>query len=363
MSDTRGNATTLTGSYASAICGLLALVFVVGGCAGTQSSASAPTAVAAPAAPPVPNLCADPGQPDEAIASKPGYTQLGVTVTDRSGHPIRGLTHTDFVVSSGSQLLPIHYFRGDTHLAPVSIVLVIDTSDSMRAKGSATVGLAGLLLPTAFGCEEIAAFKFDDTPVLLQGFTTDRGQILQKIFDLPVSGETAMYEAIVAASDYARTNARYSDRAIIVLTNRMDDRSKATVAATIVKVRNSGARLYLIAIGDSDAEPREPTKVGPLVFGSPEIDRADAKSLKEFATAAGGEAFIVKTINHDFLRGTVSDLDQTVGKIKPQLGRDYEIGVLVPANRSTSAVLPSVAVQNHPGAIASVYVQHPPSSR
>lgn len=283
---------------------------------------------------------------------------------DQAGKPIHGLKQTDFVVSSGSQALPIQYFRGDTRLAPVSIILVIDTSDSMRAKlGLATDGLALMFLPATFGCEEIAAFQFGDTPSLLQGFTMDRSQLLQKIFDLPVSGGTAMYDAIGAASDYARTNARYSDRAIIVLTNRVDDRSRTTVEATLAKVRSSGARLYLIAIGDPNAEPREPTRIGPLVLGSPEIDRIDAESLKEFAAAAGGEAFIVKTIEHDFLRGTVSDLDEAVLRINRQLGRDYEIGVLLPANGSTFAVLPSVAVQNHPGAIASAYLQRPSASR
>ncbi|MFZ0657224.1 MAG: VWA domain-containing protein [Candidatus Binataceae bacterium] len=365
MSDTRGNCTTLTGSYTAVICGSIAFAFVLAasGCSNTQSRASAPAAVAPLAAAPAPNPCADPGEPDAAISSQPGYTQLGATVIDQAGKPIHGLKRTDFVVSSGAQALPIEYFRDDTRLAPVSIILVIDTSDSMRTKlDLARDGLVGLLLPTTFGCEEVTVFEFGDTPNLVQGFTTDRGQVIEKIFGLATIGGTAMYDAIGAASNYARTNARYSDRAIVVLTDRVDDRSKATIAATLAKVRDSGARLYLIAIGDSNAEPREPARIGPLVFGSHDIDRVDAESLDKFAAAADGEAFIVKTIGFDY-RGTASDLDEAIIKIKRQLGRDYEIGVLLPPNGSTPAMLPSVAVQNHPGAIASAYLQRPSALR
>jgi hypothetical protein len=68
----------------------------------------------------------------EEIASKPGYVQYTVTVTDASGNPVPGLKPSDFIVRAGERSLPIKYFREDDGDAPESIVIVVDESGSMQ---------------------------------------------------------------------------------------------------------------------------------------------------------------------------------------------------------------------------------------
>ena len=69
------------------------------------------------------------------MLSRPGYTQLAVSLADPNGAPLDGLKKPDFTVRSGANADHIVYFRQESSLAtPVSMVIVGDVSESMYLK-------------------------------------------------------------------------------------------------------------------------------------------------------------------------------------------------------------------------------------
>ncbi len=339
----------------------LASAALLAGCAtasqSSQPNTPTPVFVAKPAAPPVLNLCADPSHPPDAISSKPGYTQMGVIVADPSGQPISGLEQADFRVTLGSRIVPVDFFHSDSAETPKSIVLVVDTSTDIRGKSAEVASALDELLMPSGSCDEFAAFGFGTRPYLVRGFSTDHRSTDLVVTTLPTAGATAMYDAIIAASNYAERNAHYTNRALVVFTNRMDDCSIARQQDVIESVKQSGIRAFLVAIGDPDAAPRKPFKFGTLVLGDADINRPDARALRKFAAATGGQVFIVNKSKPFDLGGAVFPVEPVVTKIRRLLDDEYSIGVSLPAGASASKL--RISVSSRPGAVVSARLAPP----
>ena len=121
----------LAPAVAALVCGL-----TLAGCAGTQGAASgqASTATASSEPPAPPKLCASPDDVPAALSGKPGYAQFWVTVSEAQGQPIGGLKQADFAVTVSGRSVPIDFFRADQGDAPISLVILMDESGSMRSK-------------------------------------------------------------------------------------------------------------------------------------------------------------------------------------------------------------------------------------
>src|ERR1700685_1957492 len=99
---------------------------VIAGCGAASppapgSPGAATTAATASSAPhPFPDpldLCRLPDLPPASMLSRPGYTQLAVSVTDPNGAPLDGLKKSDFTVRSGANSDRIAYFRQECSVA------------------------------------------------------------------------------------------------------------------------------------------------------------------------------------------------------------------------------------------------------
>src|SRR5580692_2196242 len=118
---------------------LLICAGVIAGCgAASQPAPGSPTAAtttagtssATSAASDSLELCRLPDLPSASILSKPGYTQLAVSLTDVNGAALDGLKKADFAVRSGPNTDPIVYFRQESTLSnPASLVIVGDVSE------------------------------------------------------------------------------------------------------------------------------------------------------------------------------------------------------------------------------------------
>ena len=97
-----------------------------------------------------------------------------VTVTDRSGRFVPGLTQTDFVVYDDDQRVDVTHFSADR--VPVSLGIVLDTSGSMagdkieRARASIERFLDQLRDPD----DEVFLYGFASDVRLIQDWTTNR---------------------------------------------------------------------------------------------------------------------------------------------------------------------------------------------
>jgi len=323
----------------------IAAVLACAGC-GAAKNFSPGVVYPPPAAAPPLKLCPIAASAPHAVVSQLGFTMLTVSATDAAHQPIGGLTQAGFEVHSGASAYPIAYFHADDGAAPESIAIVIDTSGSMHPKLPVVEQALGGFLTKRNPCDEVAVYAFSDRPYLLLPFTTDHQAAVQRLSTLRANGETALYDSIATAIAYQQKSAHYPDRAIVLITDGIDNHSKMTQSDLVAQSKASGVRMFLIGIGDPNASTLPGIAIGPFVVNGSDMERVDAKAINSLADATGGEAFIVPTVAN-------KDDDDAFGKavasIGAALGHGYSLGVILPPGVAASSV--TVAVPSHPDAV------------
>jgi VWFA-related protein len=296
-------------------------------------------------------LCQSIDMPPQPIADKPGYAEYAITVTDSDGQPLTGLTRKDFVASRGNEVVPIEFFRGDTSPSPVSIAVVLDSSGSMINKlGISDVNKLNMVqrsisdvVKKLDACDELALITFgrSQTVRMAQPLTTDHALLLSRLNHILPYGTTPLYDSIHDASD-ALASADYPKRAMIVITDGLDNTSVTSLADLLSEVSKRGVPIYTIGIGNPKPDHNAPTMaIGPFVVMGGEADYVDVSVLKQISAATGGEAFLVSPIDKD----TGAAFSAALAKINATLASGYTIGVIGDADAG-----PQVAINGHPGA-------------
>lgn len=139
---------------------------------------------------------------------------------------------------------------------PAYSVLVIDTSGSMQGKPLEDAKQAAARFVDALGGQaQVAIVAFADEPKIVSGFTSDRTQLQAAIDSLQASGETAVYDALVASSLLV-PQMRDARRSIVLLSDGSDTVSSASLAKAISMVKRSGAPVYAVALKSSEFNPK-----------------------------------------------------------------------------------------------------------
>jgi VWFA-related protein len=346
---------------------LLICAGVIAGCgAASQPAPGSPTAAtttagtssATSAASDSLELCRLPDLPSASILSKPGYTQLAVSLTDVNGAALDGLKKADFAVRSGPNTDPIVYFRQESTLSnPASLVIVGDVSESMYRKTVVSslenLDKARSALNQAEGqlnqCDEVALvliggkYLTDSSSTrpplgavtLAQSFTTDKSLALQKMYSVMPSGEKRLSDGLRMGLQ-TLAGAHYPNRAVILMTDGLDQAAIDQSAPLLAQLRESGVSFRVIGIGDPDAQEGLLAKLRGTT-------RLDAGAVKKLAAAGGGWVLFAKPVDSD--QG--SSLAAAVTTINKELSSGYELGVDQPPGKTA----PSVTLVNNSGAV------------
>ncbi|MEJ5365438.1 MAG: VWA domain-containing protein [Desulfosoma sp.] len=123
--------------------------------------------------------------------------KLFVSVQDSSGIMIRNLESKDFVVTEDEvEQSPIAV---ETQLPPISTVLVVDTSGSMKPAIADTKRAASSYVDLAKAGDEMLLITFSDRVITAQGFSSDKSAIKKALEDIKARGNTALYDAVYQA--------------------------------------------------------------------------------------------------------------------------------------------------------------------
>jgi VWFA-related protein len=219
---------------------------------------AASPAAAVPAAPAVPAAAEAPRRPAEwaepASAGHPGLTfsatarsvRVPVSVLDKRGEPVLGLTGADFKLSEDGREQPVTFFSGERR--PLRIALALDISASMRDKidevSDALRHFIGVLEPA----DEIMVITFSGTMYVEQDFTSDR-ELLERVFSrLRPDQGTALYDAAREALRRVAPGPAES-KAVVLVTDGVDTASTATFDELRELARRSEVPVFSIAIG------------------------------------------------------------------------------------------------------------------
>jgi Ca-activated chloride channel homolog len=291
--------------------------------AGSQSSGSSsvleiPTSaqqlqtLPQPAVPMAPQVGSELEIPSRRLRNQPGYAQVTVTVTDQSGVHVTKLTKDDFRLYEDGQQRPVQFFRKDLN-APVSLGLIVDTSGSMELKipqaRAAIAEFLGNLNPR----DDVFLFAFSTRPFLLQPFTTNHAAVRNRLALLHAFGRTALYDVILDGLIMV-SRGRYDKKALLVVTDGMDNSSSCDLDQVITQARRQGVLIYSVGIGDPNI-----SETGLAIFFG-ELERVDARTLEMLSTETGAKTYIVRKI------GDGEVLRKATESISNELRQQYTIG-------------------------------------
>ena len=246
--------------------------------------------------------------PDPAyrVTARPGYFApkpapirpvLEFTATDLAGE-YRDVVADDLdVLEDGA---PQHVDTFHEASQPVSIVLALDASGSMRRREADVIAsaraFAGALRPQ----DQLAVVLFSDSVTFVHDLSSNRDATREAIDGYKSAGGTALYDAVAEA--LARLSRTEGRRVVVVMTDGRDENNPGTAPGStrtmpdvLQQLKESGATVFTIGLG---------TKV-------------DVEPLRHFAEQSGGRMLLPQD---------VTQLGGEFQRVVEDLRRRYVIG-------------------------------------
>ena len=271
-----------------------------------------------PKASPSPTPASENPQGVEKIAIR--RVRLPITVTDKKGQFVPGLTKNDFTILEDKTPQTIETFSDDlSQTTPLYVAVLMDTSPSTAGKlkfqqESAMNFIQTVIKPRK---DRVLFGTFDDSITLLQDFT-DKLDLLDKaVYGVKKMGtQTALFDAIWQFCD-EKMRTVPGRRVLLIVTDGEDTYSRATIRDAIDIAQRTETTIFAIS-----------TKAGflatvPGVEAGQIADKKD-KDLLTLAEETGGTAFFT---------GDMLSLERSFTKISKELRAQYLV-TYNPTNKS-----------------------------
>ena len=280
--------------------------------------------------------------PTRELRQQPGYEQVTVTVTEPSGTYVTGLQKGDFKLYMDGQQRPIEFFRQDLN-TPVSVGLLVDTSGSMASKIPQARAAIAQFLRDLNDKDDVFLFAFSSQPFLLQPFTTNHDLVMRRLALLHAYGQTALFDVIMQGLQMVQRG-RYDKKALLVVTDGMDNTSASTVNDVVSQARRMGVLVYSIGIGNPNPSSSSTITLGPFVIGGDDFEHVDAETLHTLSTESGAKTYIIREA------GDGEQLRRACENISLELREQYTVGFLAPDPSAGGYRSLRVDVPGKPGA-------------
>ncbi|QQS41285.1 MAG: VWA domain-containing protein [Acidobacteriota bacterium] len=290
-------------------------------------------------APPPPLVLED----DEVIKIDTNFVTLPVSVLDRDGRFIPGLTQRDFKIYENGAEQRVEYFASVE--TPFTVVLLLDVSPSTQYKideiRMAAISFVDQLRPN----DTVMVVAFDEDYQILTRPTNDRFRLRSAIERANFGSGTSLYDAVGKTIERELRDIP-GRKAIVLFTDGVDTTSRLTNYETTIRlVEEVDALIYPIRYDTyrqyaGSTTTRRPIRTGNVwadILGSiiasqgggfpgvpsgakgtsPEEYRVGRVYLEELARYSGGRMFEADT---------VANLDSSFRSIAEELRRQYSLG-------------------------------------
>ena len=285
-------------------CSLPRLFVVLGVLIGVVAAAQAQQPK--PKASPTPS----PIQEQESITTFIRRVRLPITVTDKKGQFVSGLTQSDFLVLEDKLPQQIETFSDDLgQSSPLYVAVLMDTSPSTAGKlkfeqESAMNFIQTVVRPRK---DRVLFATFDHEINLKQDFTDELDLLDRAVFGVKKLGnQTALYDAIWQFCD-EKLRSVSGRRVVVVITDGEDTYSRADLRDAIDIAQRTETTIFVIS-----------TKAG-LSGAVPGVEMGEVKdsadrNLVKLAEETGGMAFFT---------GDMLALERSFSKINKELRAQY----------------------------------------
>ncbi len=203
-----------------------------------------------------------------------------VTITDQMNRPVMGLQQDNFRLFENKDQQVIKNFSSDD--APVSIGIILDTSGSMAYKLENARDAVLQFCEAANPQDEFFLITFADEPHLVEDFTTDAGRVANDLLGARSHGRTSLLDAVYMALGEMRS-ARYSRKALLILSDGGDNHSRYSEHDVRSAVRESDVLIYAVGTYDRYVNTEEEL-LGPEL-------------LRSITSLTGGQTFTLSNPN------------------------------------------------------------------
>lgn len=245
---------------------------------------------------------------DDIVRVSTDLIVLNVTVTDKEGKYVHKLARGDFkVLEDGNEQAISNFSVEET---PFAVALLLDSSGSMEGRMSLARAAAIRLLDGLRESDVAAVYRFDTEVEQLQDFSPGR-DLPPMAYSVRASGMTVLHDAVVRASiDLSRRPEKR--RAIVVLSDGADTRSRASSDKALDAALAAQATIYTVDMSNPRTTPHE------RIRGLGALRQFASKSGGRFVSTPGGKALA------DAFAGIVEELSNqyTIGYQSTNRARD-----------------------------------------
>jgi len=212
---------------------------------------------------------------------------LHATVFDEERRLVPNLDRDAFTVLVNGVPQPITSFRRQD--VPVAMGIVVDNSGSMRNKRDEVNRAVLNLIRASNPQDEIFVVNFSQNSYLDQDFTSDVNLLQAALHQVSATGNTALYDAVVASAVHLKNNPRLDKKVLLVITDGQDNMSQETLDEALRRLQQpNGATLYAVGLTGSGLQGQ------------------GREALQRLAQGTGGVAYFPATLDQ------VGDITQTV---------------------------------------------------
>ncbi len=212
---------------------------------------------------------------------------VSAVVRDHKGRVVTDLTRADFELLDAGVPRPITDFRAEQ--AGVSVALLFDASGSMQVSAKIEAARRAARHVLAWlkpGVDELAIYSFDSGLRQLQPFSPYRedASLERSMVNIEPFGMTSLHDAIaMTAKELA--GRPYSHRAVIVLTDGVDNNSRLSAGEVSGIASAIDVPVYILAV----VSPLDQPGAASAVSSERPIPVGD---LADLARWTGGEFFV-----------------------------------------------------------------------
>jgi VWFA-related protein len=269
-----------------------------------------------------------------------------VSVTDSAGDPAPVKLDTLQLYENGKPIAPTAV-SGIGNSTPLTTLLVVDISGSMNYadKLASAKSAASAYVDQMRPGDEAGLLSFNTRISYVLPVTADHDKLKLAIQGLVATGDTAMFDALAQGIEELKDVS--GRKAIIVITDGMDNRSKQTTDGVVTAIGPSGLSISTIGLGD----PAQ--KTGSFAG----INETALKSLAERAGGSYGyvnDAAALRSLYEQLGRALQSEY--VITYLSPATLRDGLNRALSVKLSSAVTALPAKAAYNPGGLVPEVAV-------
>ncbi len=239
----------------------------------------------------------------QVFRARVDLTTFAVTVTDKKGNVVPGLTRDDFELVEDGKAQSLEYFaQGDGDAAPpMHLGLMVDASGSMQNDMKLAQGAAIKFLNMLPEAQDITLVDFDTQVRITRYPQRDFPRLVERIRQRKADGWTALYDALGTYLDGAD---RQDGRKVMVMyTDGADSRSALSMSETLTLLKASNVTVYAIGLVENTGSARAQLQM----------------TLRQLVETTGGQAFFPMAMK---------EVDSAYEKVLAEIKGQYHLGYL-----------------------------------